>query len=116
MSSVFRKKKKEPLFDSGPQAFNLLMKEAVVKEFLDEQESNVHFLLITLNLTEAPTTHTPATAGATAERATLVHGSAQGLVHRNKRASKIRTNFQPILHPKLQVLVLLMHVNVSGLA
>ena len=105
MSSVFRRKKKEPLFDSGPQAFNLLMKEAVVREFLDEQESNVHFLLITLNLAEAPTTHTPATAGATAERATLLHGSAQGMVHRNKRASKIWTNFQPLLQPKLQVLI-----------
>ena len=43
MSSVFRKKKKEPLFDSGPEAFNLLMKEAVVREFLDEQENEVLF-------------------------------------------------------------------------
>jgi hypothetical protein len=41
---VFRKKKKEPLFDSGPEAFNLLMKEAVVKEFLDDQEINVSHL------------------------------------------------------------------------
>lgn len=41
MSSIFRRKKKEPLFESGPEAFNLLMKEAVVKEFLDEQENNV---------------------------------------------------------------------------
>jgi hypothetical protein len=39
--SVFRKKKQEPLFDNGPEAFNLLMKEAVVKEFLDERETNV---------------------------------------------------------------------------
>jgi hypothetical protein len=45
MASIFRKKKKEPLFDSGPEAFNLLMKEAVVREFLDEQEQNVRHLL-----------------------------------------------------------------------
>jgi hypothetical protein len=38
MTSVFRRKKQENLFDSGPEAFNLLMKEAVVGEFLDEQE------------------------------------------------------------------------------
>jgi len=41
LMSVFRKKKQEPLFDNGPEAFNLLMKEAIVKEFLDEQETNV---------------------------------------------------------------------------
>ena len=41
LASIFRRKKQEPLFDSGPEAFNLLMKEAVVKEFLDEQEINV---------------------------------------------------------------------------
>jgi hypothetical protein len=40
MASIFRKKKPK-LFDSGPEAFDLLMKEAVVREFLDEQESNV---------------------------------------------------------------------------
>lgn len=45
MSSVFWKKKKEPLFDSGPEAFNLLMKEAVVREFLDEQETEVLIIL-----------------------------------------------------------------------
>ena len=45
MSSVFRKKKKEPLFDSGPQAFNLLMKEAVVREFLELPEAGLVFPL-----------------------------------------------------------------------
>jgi len=40
LASIFRKKKKEPLFDSGPEAFNLLMKEAIVKEFLDERDLN----------------------------------------------------------------------------
>jgi len=42
MASVFRKKKKKPLFDTGPEAFNLLLKEAVVREFLDEQVGNVY--------------------------------------------------------------------------
>jgi hypothetical protein len=42
MASIFRKKNKN-MFDTGPEAFNLLMKEAVVREFLDEQESNVHY-------------------------------------------------------------------------
>jgi voltage-dependent calcium channel len=41
LASIFRKKKKEPVFDSGPEAFNLLMKEAIVKEFLDERDLNV---------------------------------------------------------------------------
>jgi len=41
MASVFKKKKKHNVFDSGPEAFNLLMKEAVVREFLDEQGGEV---------------------------------------------------------------------------
>jgi hypothetical protein len=44
MASIFRKKKSKNMFDSGPEAFNLLMKEAVVREFLDEHESNVRYL------------------------------------------------------------------------
>ena len=54
MSSVFRKKKKEPLFDSGPEAFNLLMKEAVVREFLDEQENEVLFIPYITHWQRAP--------------------------------------------------------------
>jgi hypothetical protein len=42
---MFGKKKKEPLFDSGPEAFNLLMKEAIVKEFLDERDLIVIFTI-----------------------------------------------------------------------
>jgi hypothetical protein len=47
MASIFRKKKKEGLFESGPEAFNLIMKEAVVREFLDEQENVCYFLKLT---------------------------------------------------------------------
>lgn len=61
---MFRKKKKEPLFDSGPEAFNLLMKEAVVKEFLDEQEHNVPYLTYSANFTEASTADAPAATSA----------------------------------------------------
>ena len=50
MASVFRKKKKTPVFDSGPEAFNLLMKEAVVREFLDEQAGNVSQSISQANL------------------------------------------------------------------
>ena|ERR1700738_3886064 len=54
MSSVFRKKKKEPLFDSGPEAFNLLMKEAVVREFLDENETEVLVISYITHCQRAP--------------------------------------------------------------
>jgi len=54
MASIFRKKNKEPLLESGPEAFNLLMKEAVVREFLDEQEQNVHKFLNPLTLRDRP--------------------------------------------------------------
>ena len=57
MASVFRKKKKEPLFDSGPEAFNLLMKEAFVREFLDEQE-NVDLSWASLTLATSTTDFT----------------------------------------------------------
>jgi hypothetical protein len=36
MTGIFRRKRKEEPLDSGPDAFNLLMKDAIVREFLDE--------------------------------------------------------------------------------
>jgi len=49
MAAVFRRKKKEPLLDSGPEAFNLIMKEAVVREFLDENDNvSIYSCLLTL--------------------------------------------------------------------
>lgn len=37
----YRQTKRSSLFDSGPDAFNLLVKEAIAKKFLGEQTSNV---------------------------------------------------------------------------
>lgn len=89
MASVFRKKKKEPLFDSGPEAFNLLMKEAVVREFLDEQEAEVIFVRCLPDITEN-SANNPSRAASTAERRTgFCYGTTQNLGARHKRASKI---------------------------
>jgi hypothetical protein len=41
---VFQSKKQEAVFDSGPEAFNLLMKEAVLREFLDDQQDDAIYL------------------------------------------------------------------------
>lgn len=41
LASGYRQTKRTSLFDSGPDAFNLLVKEAIAREFLGEQASNV---------------------------------------------------------------------------
>jgi hypothetical protein len=89
---VFRKKKTEPLLDSGPQAFSLLMKEAVMREFLDEQENNVNKFLIALMCSEISATNAPAKASTKAGGAEICHWEDQKMVDRHKGASYIGRN------------------------
>ena len=94
---MFRKKKKELLFDSGPEAFNLLMKEAVVREFLDEQENNVDEFLITLMCSETSATNTPGKASTKVGGAKIGYWEDQKMADRHKGASNIRRNLHCLL-------------------
>lgn len=94
---MFRKQKKEPLLDSGPEAFNLLMKEAVVREFLDEQENNVHEFLITLMCSETSATDAPAKASTNAGGAKLFYREDKKMADRHEGASNIGRNLHGLL-------------------
>jgi hypothetical protein len=85
---VFRKKKKEPLFDSGPEAFHLLMKEAVMKEFLDEQEINVPYLNDQANYAEGSAANPPATTSTKARGAKVNRWKDRKMVERHKSAQE----------------------------
>ena len=103
MSSVFRKKKKEPLFDSGPEAFNLLMKEAVVREFLDERETEVLSVHYFSYIAESSSRNIAGTTPTRERGAIFGYGTTQDLGHGYQCASKIRGNIQLLLNPELHV-------------
>ena len=103
MSSVFRKKKKEPLFDSGPEAFNLLMKEAVVREFLDERETEVLSVLYLSYIAESSSCNTAGTTPTRERGAVFSHGTSKDLGNRYQCTSKIWRNIQLLLNPELHV-------------
>jgi hypothetical protein len=100
---VFRKKKKEPLFDSGPEAFNLLMKDAVLKEFLDEQENNVHEFSTVLMCLETVATNAPGKASTKAGGAEICYWEDQEMGDRHKGASNIGRNLHYLLQSTIQV-------------
>ena len=68
-----------------------------MREFLDEQENNVHEFSIALMCSEISATNAPATASTKAGGAKISHWEDQKMADRHKGASNIGRNFHLLL-------------------